>query len=75
MAFEHRVMHLAAREQLGKRMPDELADAQLALRRAARTIAMLTAGHGSLIRFVVPWLEPDIPSVLRRAWLAGQPGK
>src|SRR5207253_4990274 len=33
MALEHRVMHVAAREQFGQRMPDELADAKLALRR------------------------------------------
>jgi hypothetical protein len=51
MAFEHRIVHLAAREHLRKRMADELADAQLALRRAGWTIAMLTAGHGILDSF------------------------
>ena len=31
VALEHRIVHLAAREHVGERMADELADAQLAL--------------------------------------------
>jgi hypothetical protein len=44
-------MHLAAREHLGERVTDQLADAELALRRArGRMIAMVTSGHE--IRFL-----------------------
>jgi hypothetical protein len=34
-------VHLAAREHIGEFMPDQLADAELALRAARRLIAML----------------------------------
>src|SRR3954470_17565630 len=46
MAFEHGIVHLAARQQIGHRMADELADAQLALRAAGRGFTgMLVLGH------------------------------
>ncbi len=48
MAFDHGIMHLTAREQLGQRVADELADAQLALggHMARAGIAlMMSAGH------------------------------
>ena len=32
--FDHRIMHVAARQHLGERMADQFADAQLALRGA-----------------------------------------
>ena len=33
-AFDHRIVHLAARQHLGQRVADQFADAQLALRGA-----------------------------------------
>ena len=32
VVFEHRIVHLAARQHLGERVADQFADAQLALR-------------------------------------------
>src|SRR5262245_57896738 len=49
MAFQHRVVHLAAREHVGKRMADKLAHAQLALRGAWGLIAALVA-HDDVIK-------------------------
>src|SRR2546422_5881004 len=47
MALDHRIMHVAASEQLGKRMAYELAHPQLALRRQAAAAGIaLAAGHG-----------------------------
>ena len=45
MAFEHRVMHVAARQHVGHRVAHELADAQRALRRLAGAFAMLLSCH------------------------------
>ncbi len=42
MALDHRIVHIAAREHLGDRMPHQFADAQLALRAAGRTAVSMT---------------------------------
>src|SRR5262249_7691413 len=45
MRLDHRIVHLAVREELGDGVTHRLADAQLALRGAACGLAMLSAGH------------------------------
>ena len=39
MAFDHRIVHLAARQHVGDGMANQFADAQLALRAAGRTVS------------------------------------
>src|SRR5450759_4630202 len=50
MALDHRVMHVAAREQLSHRMAHQFADAQLALRSASgRAVAFLFVAHNNTL--------------------------
>ena len=53
MAFEHRIVHLAARQHVGDRVTDQFANAQRALRGAGRAFAIGdVVGHD-----VVPMLH------------------
>src|SRR5205807_9080747 len=54
VGFDHRIMHLAADEHLGKRMADELADAELALRSAPLRLALMMTSHCSKAKTVSP---------------------
>jgi len=46
-------VHLAARQQVGHRVADEFADAQLALRASGRAVAMMTFCHSTLSDVII----------------------
>src|SRR5262245_4387607 len=48
--LDHRIMHFAARQDLRQRVPNQLAGAQLALRRAFLWLAMMMARHGVVLQ-------------------------
>src|SRR5262249_17019371 len=52
VTFEHRIMHLAARQDFGERMTHQLPGAQLALRRAGFLLAMMSAWHKIAARWL-----------------------
>ena len=60
VAFEHRVMHVAARQHLGHRVADQFADAQLALRRRLVVPRRDVSARAMVLRFVMPGLVPGI---------------
>jgi hypothetical protein len=58
VTFEVRIMHVALRQNLGHRMANLFADAQLALRASAwrGTLLLMVAGHGLEITSSCPCL-------------------
>ena len=60
VSLDHGGVHLAARQQLRQRMTDELADAQLALRRACWLVLDRADGRGgmTILKFQSPGSQP-----------------